>query len=55
MEARLDVLGRLISYTRQLDAMLHDDGAVERYKTNFLSERYEASSIHGKEAVTRDT
>jgi len=54
METRLDVLGRLISFTRQLDAMLHDDGAVERYKTNFLSEMYEVSSMHGKEAVTRD-
>jgi len=54
MEARLDVLGRLISFTRQLDAMLHDDGAVERYKTNFLSGMYEVPSTHGKETVKRE-
>ena len=54
MEVRLDVLGRLISFTRQLDAMLHDDGAMERYKTKFLSEMYEVPSMQGKEPVKRD-
>jgi pyruvate,water dikinase len=48
MEACLDVLGRLISFTRQLDALLHDDGAVERYKAYFLSGMYELPSMHGK-------
>ncbi len=40
MENILDQLGRLIAYTRQLDAALHDDGAVERYSRNFLKENY---------------
>ncbi|MCL4537034.1 MAG: PEP-utilizing enzyme [Nitrospirae bacterium] len=40
MENILDQLGRLIAYTRQLDAVLHDDGAVERYSRNFLKENY---------------
>jgi pyruvate, water dikinase len=54
MEARLDVLGRLISFTRQLDALLHDDGAVERYKTYFVSGRYEFPSMHGSYLSTKD-
>ncbi len=54
MEARLDVLGRLISFTRQLDALLHDDGAVERYKTYFVSGRYEFPSMHGNYMPTKD-
>ncbi len=37
----LDQLGRLIAYTRQLDALLHDDSAVERYAKNFTSGKYE--------------
>lgn len=36
----LDQLGRLIAYTRQLDAMLHDDGIVEVYAKNFLQGDY---------------
>jgi pyruvate,water dikinase len=36
----LDQLGRLIAYTRQLDAMLHDDGIVEVYAKNFLRGDY---------------
>ncbi len=39
----LDQIGRLIAYTRQLDAVLHDDGAVERYVKNFLSGSYDLS------------
>ncbi len=38
--AILDQLGRLIAYTRQLDAMLHDDGIVEVYARNFLQGDY---------------
>ena len=36
MESQLDVLGRLISYTRQLDAVLQDDAMAERYAESFL-------------------
>ena len=35
MLARLEVIGRLISYTRQLDAVLKDSGAVERAVASF--------------------
>lgn len=38
--AVLDQLGRLFSYTRQLDAVLNDDGAVERFAKNFLEGVY---------------
>jgi hypothetical protein len=41
MENILDQLGRLIAYTRQLDAVLHDDSAVERYARKFIEGRYE--------------
>ncbi|MBI5410089.1 MAG: hypothetical protein HZA14_12040 [Nitrospirae bacterium] len=37
----LDQTGRLIAYTRQLDAMLHDDGIVEKYAKRFLEGKYE--------------
>ncbi|MBI5409278.1 MAG: hypothetical protein HZA14_07920 [Nitrospirae bacterium] len=37
----LDRAGRLIAYTRQLDAMLHDDGIVEKYAKRFLEGKYE--------------
>ncbi|MBS1111963.1 MAG: pyruvate phosphate dikinase PEP/pyruvate-binding protein [Nitrospirae bacterium] len=40
----LDQSGRLIAFTRQLDALLHDDAAVERYANNFLKGRYELSN-----------
>lgn len=36
----LDQLGRLIAYTRQLDAMLHDDGIVEMYARKFMEGDY---------------
>ncbi|HEY6010110.1 MAG TPA: pyruvate, water dikinase, partial [Nitrospirota bacterium] len=35
-ESVLDQLGRLFSYTRQLDAVLNDDSSVERYAKNFM-------------------
>ena len=38
----LDAIGRLIAYTRQLDAAMHDDASVERYTRNFLNGTYEA-------------
>jgi pyruvate, water dikinase len=37
----LDQLGRLISYTRQLDAVLRDDQAIKRYARNFLDGIYQ--------------
>ncbi|MBI3354175.1 MAG: hypothetical protein HY034_04730, partial [Nitrospirae bacterium] len=40
IEKILDYLGRLIAYTRQMDAMLHDDSAVERYARNFMEGKY---------------
>jgi pyruvate, water dikinase len=40
-ESILDQLGRLISYTRQLDAVLQDDQAVKRYARNFLDGIYQ--------------
>jgi pyruvate, water dikinase len=36
----LDQTGRLIAYTRQLDALLHDERAVERYARAFLAGDY---------------
>ena len=40
METVLDQTGRLISYARQLDAVLHDDAAIDRYANNFLAGVY---------------
>ncbi len=39
-ENKLDKLGRLISYTRQLDAILHDDAKVKYYAGRFLESNY---------------
>lgn len=36
----LDQTGRLISYTRQLDALLHDDEKVALYVRNFMAGNY---------------
>ncbi|MHB8880234.1 MAG: PEP/pyruvate-binding domain-containing protein [Thermodesulfovibrionales bacterium] len=36
----LDRLGRLISYTRQLDALLHSESDIERFVQKFLAEEY---------------
>ena len=41
MENILDQLGRLIAYTRQLDAALHDDSNIEQYARNFMEGKYE--------------
>lgn len=41
MEEVLDQAGRLIAYTRQLDALLHDDSTVERYARKFINGDYE--------------
>lgn len=36
----LDQLGRLLAFTRQLDAVLHDDAAVRHYADKFLAADY---------------
>ncbi len=41
IQALLDSLGRLIAYTRQLDAVMHDDSSIERYTKKFLNGNYE--------------
>ena len=40
-EGLLDQMGRLFSYTRQLDAVLYDDAAVDRYARDFLDGVYD--------------
>jgi pyruvate,water dikinase len=47
-EKLLDRIGRLFSYTRQLDAVLNDDHAVERYARSFLEGNYELVETGGK-------
>jgi pyruvate,water dikinase len=41
MVAILDQAGRLIAFTRQLDAMLHDDASVDLYRKHFLEGKYD--------------
>ncbi len=43
-EDLLDHIGRLFSYTRQLDAVLNDDLSVERYARCFLEGNYELAA-----------
>lgn len=40
MEDILEQLGRLVSYTRQMDAMLHSDEAVDLYAKKFIEGNY---------------
>jgi pyruvate,water dikinase len=40
LEKVLDQVGRLLAYTRQLDARLPDDAALEQAVREFLSDRY---------------
>jgi len=40
MEGVLDQLGRLLAFTRQLDAVLNDDASVERFVKNFIDGKY---------------
>jgi len=41
VENLLEKMGRLLSYTRQLDAVLNDDDSVGRYAEKFLSGNYQ--------------
>jgi pyruvate,water dikinase len=43
-ERLLEGIGRLISYTRQLDAVLHDDADIDWFSRNFLRGEYELKS-----------
>jgi pyruvate,water dikinase len=36
LEEKLEVLGRLTVYTKQLDALMHDDKSTESYREDFL-------------------
>ncbi len=49
----LDQLGRLISFTRQLDAVLQDDQAVKRYARNFLDGIISSLSVQEEKARRR--
>ncbi len=40
MEGLLDQLGRLLAFTRQLDAVLNDDASVDRFVKNFIAGNY---------------
>ncbi|HYA26673.1 MAG TPA: hypothetical protein VEE82_01620, partial [Thermodesulfovibrionales bacterium] len=40
IETILDQMGRLLAYTRQLDALMHNDSSVERYARDFLEGKY---------------
>ena len=40
MERTLDILGRLVGFTRQLDVRLEDDNIVEQYVEAFLYGNY---------------
>jgi hypothetical protein len=40
MERTLDILGRLIGFTRQLDVQMTDDETVARYAEAFLMGDY---------------
>ncbi len=40
IERILDRMGRLIAFTRQLDAVMHDDSTVDRFVRDFLEEKY---------------
>jgi pyruvate,water dikinase len=44
MVERLRMIGRLIGYTRQLDILLRDDRAVERFVRCFLEGKYDVVS-----------
>lgn len=49
MERTLDILGRLIGFTRQLDVQMTDDAAVERYAEAFLMGDYGLVAREGQQ------
>jgi pyruvate,water dikinase len=40
-EERLRVIGRLIGFTRQIDALMDDEGSVTRYADAFFEGRHD--------------
>jgi pyruvate,water dikinase len=48
-ESRLDQLGKLMAFTRQLDMTLTDDDTTKRYVKAFLNEDYKQSLMDKKE------
>jgi len=44
IRARMEMVGRLIGFTRQLDIMLNDDAVVDRCFNTFMSGRYDLFS-----------
>jgi len=53
MERTLDILGRLIGFTRQLDVQMEDDRTVERYAEAFLMGDYNIVARHGGNSKVR--
>ncbi|HEX9007077.1 MAG TPA: PEP/pyruvate-binding domain-containing protein [Bacteroidota bacterium] len=47
-ESVLDQIGRLFSYTRQIDAVLNDDDVVERLARSFQAGNYELAEAGGR-------
>jgi len=44
MERTLDILGRLVGFTRQIDVQMEDDQTVERYAEAFLMGDYDIAA-----------
>jgi pyruvate,water dikinase len=40
LEEKLEILGRLTVYTKQLDAIMHDDTSTEQYMEDFIREHF---------------
>jgi pyruvate,water dikinase len=40
IEEKLDQVGRLLLYTRQMDMLMHSETSVEALAKNFLEENY---------------
>lgn len=43
LEEKLEILGRLTVYTKQIDAIMYDDASTELYMEEFIKEHVEAS------------
>jgi pyruvate,water dikinase len=47
IEEKLDQLGRLLIYTRQMDMMMHSEAHVDRLTEWFLSGNYRLEPVSG--------
>ena len=45
---KLDMLGRLLIFTRQMDMLMENEAILDRLTESFLSGRYDVSGIHAK-------